>query len=90
VTGRFNHARLGKRIGVDLIANPDRAAEPEIAVTLACLYWSDKGLSTYADAGDFTAISKAVNLGNAKSRATPNHLAERLASSARILNFIPR
>lgn len=63
LTGMFNYLRFGRRISIDLVANPDRAAEPEIAVLIACLYWNDRKLSPLADANDITTITKKINGG---------------------------
>lgn len=63
ITGYINYARYGKRIGVDLINQPQRAAEPEIAAEIACLYWSDRNLNTYADVDDIRTITRKINGG---------------------------
>lgn len=63
LTGRANYANMGPRIGVDLIAHPEKAADPANAVTIACLYWQDKKLSALADADDIRAITKKINGG---------------------------
>lgn len=84
VTGRDNYKRLGERIGVDLIAKPERAAEPEIAVRLALEYWSDKRLNAWADKDDTLAVSRGINLGNPRSKNTPNHALQREAATARV------
>lgn len=63
LTGRANYANMGPRIGVDLIAHPEKAADPANAVTIACLYWQDKELSALADADDLRAITKRINGG---------------------------
>lgn len=42
LTGRKNYEKYGKLIGVDLISNPDLAADPEIAAKIACKYWLEE------------------------------------------------
>lgn len=42
LTGRYNYKKYGDMIGVDLINNPDLAAEPEIAEKLAVAYYQDR------------------------------------------------
>lgn len=81
ITGWWNYWRSGKRIGIDLLANPERAAEPEISVLLACMFWSDKGLNTYADANDSPAVTKKINGGQ-------NGLAVRQAATDKILKLV--
>lgn len=63
LTGRANYARFGPRVGLDLIANPEKAAEPGPAVQLALAYWSDRGLNAYADRDDVIAVTKRINGG---------------------------
>jgi predicted chitinase len=63
LTGRANYGAYGARIGIDLVAQPHRAAEPEIGVTIACLFWTDKGLNTWADADDVERITRRINGG---------------------------
>lgn len=63
LTGAANYKRYGYRLGIDLLGNPQRAAEPEIAVTVACLFWTDKGLNAFADADDVKSITRKINGG---------------------------
>jgi peptidoglycan L-alanyl-D-glutamate endopeptidase CwlK len=42
LTGRDNYSRHGKKIGIDLVANPDRANEPLIAADLFASYLKEK------------------------------------------------
>jgi putative chitinase len=48
-TGRNNYRFYGQRIGVDLENNPEKAAEPEIGVRIACEYWTVNGLGKIAE-----------------------------------------
>jgi putative chitinase len=41
-TGRHNYTEYGRKFGVDLVGNPDIAAEPQMAASLAVAYWKDK------------------------------------------------
>lgn len=77
-TGRDNYARYGKRLGLDLLKEPELAARPDISVRIAVMYWNDKGLNAYADKGETAAISRAINRGNAKSTKPANHEADRI------------
>ncbi|WP_257744555.1 glycoside hydrolase family 19 protein [Burkholderia glumae] len=79
ITGRYNFRELGQKIGVDLESNPDQICTPSVAVLASAQYWSDHALSAFADAGDFLGISRAINLGNPRSAATPNGMPDRLA-----------
>lgn len=62
-TGRANYATLGKRLGLDLVADPDLLLQPKIGARAAAAFWVDKGLNALADAGDQRAITQRVNGG---------------------------
>ena len=70
ITGRFNYAKYGELLGVDLVADPARAAAPELAFATAGLYWQSNGLNELADQRQFVAITRRINGGT-------NGLAER-------------
>jgi putative chitinase len=77
-TGRDNYARYGKRLGLDLLKEPELAARPDISVRIAVMYWNDKGLNVYADRGQTAAISRAINRGSATAKSPANHEADRI------------
>jgi putative chitinase len=66
LTGKDNYTQLGKSIGEDVLATPDRVAS-EFALLSAAWFWNSRGLNQLADggAGDdvVTAITKKVNGG---------------------------
>jgi len=61
LTGRANYADYSKKLGIDLIANPDLAATPEVSVKIACQYFKDRKLLEFADQGDIQNVTKRVN-----------------------------
>ncbi len=63
VTGRDNYLALGPKIGIDLIANPDLLAKPEIALRASIAWW-EKAIPDSA-MGDIKRITRAVNGGEA-------------------------
>jgi putative chitinase len=63
LTGRANYAVYGRRLDVDLIADPERAAEPALAVRLALAFWIDRDLNRLADLGRIEAITRRINGG---------------------------
>ena len=66
VTGRANYRRFGDLLGVPLVADPARAAAPDIAFRIAGLYWSKKGLNELADRATpdaFREITRRINGG---------------------------
>ena len=75
LTGRANYADYSKKLGIDLIGNPELAATPEVSVKIACQYFKDRGLLVLADAWNLDEITRRVN-GNAKL-----HLEQRVAYS---------
>jgi predicted chitinase len=70
ITGRFNYAKFGQLLGVDLVAEPALAAAPDVAFATAGLFWQSNGLNELADARQFVAITRCINGGT-------NGLAER-------------
>ena len=63
ITGRFNYKKYGDLLGIDLIAEPERAATPEIGFATAGLFWERNGLNELADADNFKAITQRINGG---------------------------
>ena len=54
---------MGQLIGVDIEAQPDRAAEPSIAMALACAYWTSRRINAAADRDDIEAVTRLINGG---------------------------
>jgi predicted chitinase len=65
LTHRYNYQSYGDLIGVDLVNNPDLALDPRTAASVAALYWQKRGIMALADAGDWTAVRRAVQGGTA-------------------------
>ena len=63
LTGRANYQKYGDLIGVDLVDTPTLASNPQIAFTVAGLYWQTNGLNELADEGDFETITRRINGG---------------------------
>jgi putative chitinase len=66
VTGRANYRRYGDLLGIDLVADPARAADPSVAFRIAALFWSSNGLNELADQGNadaFRQITRRINGG---------------------------
>jgi putative chitinase len=61
ITGRANYKRYGDALGIDLIADPTRAAKPEVGFRIAGLYWKRNGLNELADKEWFKTITKRIN-----------------------------
>jgi putative chitinase len=61
LTGKTNYQKFGDLVGMDIVANPDMAREPETAARLAFAFWDAKGCSPMADSGDLEGITKKIN-----------------------------
>lgn len=64
LTGYDNYVQYSKYIGLDLVAHPERAAEPDLSVYIACEFWERKGLADLALKDDVVAVTKKVNGGS--------------------------
>ena len=65
LTGRANYTTMSKKLGVDLVNNPELACQPDISTRIACQYFKDRNLLELADAWNLDEITRKVN-GNAK------------------------
>lgn len=63
LTGRANYRAAGKALGLDLEGNPKRAADVDVGFRTAVWFWNSRGLSKYADSGNFDAITYRINGG---------------------------
>ena len=66
ITGRANYKRFGDLLGLDLVGEPQHAAQPEVAFRVAALFWSKKGLNELADRVSpdaFREITRRINGG---------------------------
>lgn len=73
LTGRHNYEVAGQALGIDLVNNPDLASSPDVGFKVATWYWnnhqailpdgSSVPLNQAAEAGDFKAVTRAVNGG---------------------------
>jgi predicted chitinase len=87
ITGRANYDRYGGLLKIDLIADPPKAAAPDVAFRIAGLYWMRNGLNELADlasAEAFREITKRINggLNGLKDR-------ERFYATARTVLGVP-
>jgi len=64
LTGKNQYESMSKKVGVDLVANPDLAADPKIAAKIAAEYWKSSGADKAAQAGDYAKARKIVNGGS--------------------------
>ena len=81
LTGRDNYTRAGKDLGLDLVNNPDLAAEPENAAKIALWYWNQRGIGNAARQGDIEKVTKLINGGT-------NGLEDRRSKFAKYMNVV--
>lgn len=55
-----NYQRVTAITGVDVVADPDKLLEPEIAAEAAAIYWDDHGLRDVSDRADWAEVRKRV------------------------------
>lgn len=87
LTGKNNYIEMSKKIGVDLIENPDLLLDDKYAVNSALCFFVDSDCIKYAKIGDIKSVSGIVNAGNPKATKI-NHLKERVDSYHKILEII--
>jgi hypothetical protein len=63
ITGRWDYTHFGQELGRDLVANPDLALDPQISAEILALYFHERGVPAYADAGNWEMVRRRVNGG---------------------------
>ena len=63
LTGRANYAEMSKKLGIDLVKNPELAAKFPYAALTAAYFWAGRNLNVYADMNDVKAVTKRINGG---------------------------
>jgi predicted chitinase len=63
LTGKDNYTKYGKMLGLDLVNNPDLAADPKVAAQIAVAYWKTRVSSSAAQAGNVQQVTQEINGG---------------------------
>ncbi len=63
VTGRTNYQDCGRALGVDLVANPKRLSDPDLAARSAGWFWHKNKLNPDADRDDVKTVTRVINGG---------------------------
>lgn len=66
LTGKARYEEMSDllvNMSVDLVSDPDKAAEADIAARIAVAYWKKNKLNAHADRDDVVAITKVINGG---------------------------
>jgi putative chitinase len=61
-----------------LTDHPELLQQPDNAALSAAWFWSNNNLNQWADAGNFLAVSRGINLGNPNSSGMPLDYSQRL------------
>lgn len=63
LTGKDNYRRFGDLLGVDLVAHPELAAEPDTSILIALEFFKLGAVNAAIDRGDFRQARKITNGG---------------------------
>lgn len=63
LTGKAQYEAMGKKLGIDLVNNPDLAADPKYSAQIAVAHWKASGADKAAQAGDIVGARKRTNGG---------------------------
>lgn len=75
--------------GLDLVGDPDiLTRDLKASILVAAAFWHDNRLSTYADANNAAAVSRAINRGNPASARMANAEPERILWTKRVLGLL--
>ncbi len=74
ITGRYNYMQVGNALGVDLISNPERLADYDLACLSAAWWWSTNNLNEFADKDDIRLLTRRVNGGSNGLEERTNYL----------------
>jgi putative chitinase len=87
-TGGDAHRRIGDKVGVDFFDHPELLTSPEHALEPVLFEWTNSKCNTFADADDVLSISKAINIGDPNSPATPIGMDDRITWLKRAKNAL--
>ena len=63
LTGKDQYAEMGKKLGIDLVNNPELAADPKYSAQIAVAHWKASGADKAAKAGDLEGARRRTNGG---------------------------
>lgn len=64
LTGRANYANYGKKLGIDLVNNPDLALNPDVGIKILVQYFIDRGVNKALNDNNLVLARKLVNGGS--------------------------
>ena len=63
LTGKAQYEAMGKKLGIDLVNNPDLASDPRYSAQIAVQHWKDSGANAAAARGDIRGARIKTNGG---------------------------
>lgn len=63
LTGKYNYAKAGEALGLDLVKNPQLVEKPEVAAKVAVWFWQNRVQPKVDDFGNTKAATKPINPG---------------------------
>lgn len=63
ITGRANYEKYGKKLGLDLVGDPDRALQLTVATRILAAYFVERRIDALAEREDWLLVRRRVNGG---------------------------
>lgn len=63
LTGKAQYEAMGKKLGIDLVNNPELASDPKYSAQIAVQHWKDSGANAAAIRGDIVGARERTNGG---------------------------
>lgn len=63
ITGRANYANYGKKLGIDLIGNPDLALDLKVSAKILAMYFKEREVNKWCNSKDWEMVRRKVNGG---------------------------
>lgn len=63
LTGKYNHAKFGRMLGIDMVAKPNADMDPLIAAKVLCLFFREAKVNQACLARNWRLVRKRVNGG---------------------------
>src|SRR3954454_14782221 len=64
LTWENNYRHYGEKLGIDLVSNPDRALQPNVAADLFAIFFQERHIRSAADAAKWTHVREIWNGGH--------------------------
>lgn len=63
ITGKYNYAKAGKALGIDLVKNPKLAENPDVAAKIAVWFWQHRVQPNVDNFDNVKEVTKPINPG---------------------------